>query len=223
MTPKLNTRLFGGMLLVRVMLFIVRADTDISPEIPILSTTPGIRFRPAETKPSVMLEIFIDLNCPDSQQQWQVVKAVQAHYGTDKLDLVVQQCPLPYHRNSFLCTKGMYVIEDSSSSASLFAYIEESLAMWQNFSTASTVDMTETAVLEMLADMANRVTGINKTKFISNINMYEAATRAVWKYAVKRSVANTPSFFLNGVELETGSGAPSFNDWKTFVDPLINS
>jgi len=195
----------------------------ITPDIPILETTPGIRFLPATPKPPVTLEIFIDLHCPDSLAQWQILKPVQIHFGTDKLDLVVQQMPLTFHRNAFLATKGMYVIQNSSVSAGLFAYIEESMTLWTNFSTAATVDKTETEVLEMLTDMANRVTGIDKNFFKSNIGLYEGVARAAWKYAVKREVAGTPTFFLNGVDLGIGSNTPSFNDWITFLNPFINS
>jgi len=206
-----------------VTLSAVTSAFEINPDIPVLTTTPGIRFLPANPTPAVTLEIFIDLNCPDSLEQWQILKPVQVHFGTDKLDLVVQQMPLPYHRNAFLCTKGMFVIQNSPSSGSLFAYIEESMTMWRNFSTSQTVNMSETEVLEMLTEMANRVTGINRTLFSSSINTYEAATRAVWKFGVKRGVAVTPAFFLNGVELGIGTDAPSFNDWITFLDPIIKA
>jgi len=222
MTSKLVSCLMGSLLVV-VTLCTVTADFDISPDIPVLPTSPGIRYRPSEPQPAATLEIFIDLNCPDSLAQWEILKPVQVHFGTDKLDLVVQQMPLPYHRNAFLCTKGMYVIDNSPASNSLFAYIEESMTMWRNFSTVNTVNMSETEVLEMLAEMANRVTGINRTLFTSTINLYEAATRAAWKFASKRGVAVTPAFFLNGVELGIGNAQPTFNDWVTFLDPIVNS
>jgi len=195
----------------------------ITPEIPVLDTTPGIRFLPATPKPPVTLEMYIDLHCSDSLAQWQILKPVQIHFGTDKLDLVVQVMSLTYFRNSFLASQGLFLIQNSSVSANLFAYIEESMNMWRNFSTSATVDMTETEVLEMLADMANRVTGIDRTFFKSNISQYYGVARAVWKFAVKHGVAGTPTFFLNGVDLGIGSKTPSFNDWVTYLDPIINS
>jgi len=224
MASNLNSCLTGSVLVVMLVTFCtVTSAFEIIPDIPVLTTTPGIRFLPANPRPAVTLEIFIDLNCPDSLAQWEILKPVQVHFGTDKLDIVVQQMPLPYHRNAFLCTKGLYVIENSPVAALLFSYVEESMTMWRNFSTSQTVNMSETEVLEMLTDMANRVTGINKTLFSSTINLYEANTRAAWKFAVKRGVAVTPAFFLNGVELGIGIESPSFSDWVTFLDPIVNS
>jgi len=53
----------------------------------------------------VKLEAFIEVHCPDSRAAWPILKSVAAYYGADKLQLVVQQLPLPYHRNAFLATQ----------------------------------------------------------------------------------------------------------------------
>jgi hypothetical protein len=194
---------------------------NIAPPIPVEGTTPGIRYMPASTIPEVTLEIFIDLNCPDSRDGWAILKLVLSRYGSDKLNLVMQQTPLPYHRNAFLCTQGMYVIQNSDVSSYLFAYVEESLSMWANFSTASTIDMSEIEVMSMLGDMANRVTGIDKTTFINQLPTYRASATRAWKFGVRRGVAVTPSYFVNGVELGIGTSVPTFGDWITFLDPIV--
>jgi predicted DsbA family dithiol-disulfide isomerase len=185
----------------------------------------GLRYEPFDPRPEVTVEIFIDLNCPDSMNAWPIMKQVQAYYGHDKLDLIVQQMPLPYHRNAFLNTQGRYLIENSTDAevrSHLFDYIESALSMWSNFSTANTVNMTETEVLDMLANMAVTVTGVSKVTFIAEIGNYRQSTINAWKFAARRGVSNTPAFFCNGVELGNGLQIPNFNDWIAFLNKIIN-
>jgi len=204
-------------------LYSVNAAFEIRPDIAVPATTPGIRYRPASPRPAVILEMFLEVHCSDSAYEWGIIKTVQEHYGPDKLDVVIQQMPLPYHRNAFLATQGLYLIGNSSVSDKLFDYLEESFRQAYNFSTSSTVDKTETQVVDELGTMANRVTGIDKNEFVSNINNYIATTRGAWKFGVKRGVAVTPTFFVNGVELGIGTGAPVYEDWIKFLDPIIGA
>jgi len=199
----------------------LKATDVIRPGTPVLHTAPGIRYRPAISPPPVNLDIFIDLNCPDSRDAWPIIKQVQLHYGTHKVNLIVQLMPLPYHRNSLLCTQGMFAIHASTHSAFLFSYVEESMNMWDNFSTAATINMTQTDVLSMLGDMANRVTGINKELFIADIPNHLNYADALWKFGAKHGVAGTPMFYVNGVPLVMVT-APTFQDWIAFLDPIIN-
>jgi hypothetical protein len=194
----------------------------IEPPCPVPDTEPGLAYGvSAPATPAVKLEIFIEVHCPDSLAAWPIMKAVSDHYTTSRLNLVVHQLPLPYHRNSFLATQGIYLIQEQIPNK-VFDYIEANLANWSNFSTANTVNKTETEVLNNLADLAVASTGIDKALFTSNIGLYRSYTVAVWKYGVRRNVAATPTFFTNGVELGIGTAIPSYDDWITFLDPIIN-
>ena len=53
----------------------------------------------------VTLEIFLELNCEVSAAALPVVQRVADHYGNTRLNLVVQQLVLSYHRNAFLSTQ----------------------------------------------------------------------------------------------------------------------
>lgn len=208
---------------VAVFLVVVASATGyvIDPPSPVPSTTPGIVFNPSATPARVRLEVFIEVHCPDSRDAWPILKSVAQHYGADKLELLVQQLPLPYHRNAFLGTQGVFVIRDNAPDR-VFDYIEANLANWANFSTGSTVDKTETEVLDMLADLAVTSTGIDRTLFTSSIGSYRSYTVTLWKFGVRRAVAAVPVFFVNGVELGVGNNKPTFDDWITFLDPIIN-
>jgi protein-disulfide isomerase len=204
-----------------VLVMIDSCQSDpIDPPIPVDYTEPGIQYKPGPTQPKVLLEIFIELNCPYSEAGLPVVQQVADHYGSSQLDLTVHQLPLPYHRNGFLSTQGLYLI-NANLPETTFDYIEAVLAKNSDFSTANTFNKTEAEVLDMLADIAVDATGVDKTFFTSEIGNYRTQTVNAWKYAVKRNQAGTPGYSVNGVDLVGES--PTFDDWIAFLDPIINA
>lgn len=185
------------------------------------STEPGIRFLQFEPKPKVELEAFLEVLCSDSRDAWPILKEVQAHYTNERLDLLIQQLPLPYHRNAFLATQGLYVIEDHVP-AFTFSYIDAVFANIAQFTTDNTVNKTETQVLDELADLAVVSTGIDKDLFITDVPEKRTKTTQTWKYGVKRAVAATPVYFVNGIDVVVGTAfVPTFEEWIAFLDPLI--
>jgi len=216
---RMSAAVLSGLLLLCAVAVSAR---EIVPPIPVVVDAHGLRYQPAEPKPKLQLEIFIDLHCPDSEYEWTVLKQVQAFYGADKVDLVLQHTSLSYFRNSFLALKMLHTILGSTAASQVFSYVDESLLMWRNFSTANTADMSELQVQDMMADMAVRTTGINRNYLITNIPTHEMDARATWKYAAKRGVSSTPTFFLNNVDLGTGADLPFYHEWLNFLDPLVN-
>jgi len=194
---------------------------DIVPPIPVVVEPHGLRYQPVEPRPQLQLEIFISLHCSDSYLEWGILKQVQSYYGASKLDLVVQQMALPYQRNTFLATKALYAILNSTAASQVFNYIEESMFMSSNFSTANTVDLSELQVQDMIADVAVRTTGIDRAYLIANIPAHSLDARYAWKYAAKRQASSTPTFFLNNVDLGTGPDLPTYEEWLTFLNPLV--
>jgi 2-hydroxychromene-2-carboxylate isomerase len=195
----------------------------IAPPIPVQNIEPGTRHLPADPRPDVQLEIFVSLNCGDSFAEWPIVKEVQAYYGSDRLDVVFQQTTLPFQRNTQISTQGFFTVEQWDPTQA-FPYAEAVLAAYNQFSTSNTVDKTETQVIEELADIAVATTGIDRDLFVSDIVNHRSYTTAIWKYANKRGVAGTPTFFVNGVDVVVGTNfVPSFDEWVAFFDPIINA
>lgn len=79
---------------------------QINPPIPVPVETPGQRY-PHDSiyRPNVKLEVFIELVCSDSAQELPVLEQVADHYGASELELIIQQLPLPYHRNGMIATQ----------------------------------------------------------------------------------------------------------------------
>jgi hypothetical protein len=207
-------------LLLTGAVFGLTAATPIDPPYPVLNAQPGIRYKPVEPRPKVKLTIFIDLNCHYSKTALPIVQKVSDYYGSDRLDLVVQQLPEPFHRNAFLCTQGLYVIRDQLPEK-VFDYMEAVLGRYPEFSTANTTDKSQTEVLSILADVAVASTGIDRTAFINSIGSYVSEVVAVWKYAASNRKAGTRSYLVNDIDLVNAD--PTFDDWIAFLDPIINS
>ena len=81
------------------------------PPIPLLDQDPGIPYF-SNSSAGVKLEVFLDLNCPDSAVAWGVLKQVAGHYGPDRLNLVIHPFMLPYYRHSFLCSQVTHCMLD---------------------------------------------------------------------------------------------------------------
>jgi hypothetical protein len=195
----------------------------ISPPIPVADTEHGIRRYPAEPRPAVRFDYFVDMTCPDGQNSWPIIRELQQYYGSTQLDVVFQQIQAPYHRNGFLVSQGLYVIQQELPDR-IFDYVDEILRDVQRFTHGNTVNKTETQVISDVADAAVASTGIDKDLFISELPSYRSFAISSYKYAARRGVAATPTYFVNGVDVVVGTNyVPSFDDWKTFLDPLINA
>jgi hypothetical protein len=54
----------------------------------------------------VVIDVFIDLMCPDSKAAFPTLLKLTDHYGAETLRLAVHSFPLPYHRNAYLAAQG---------------------------------------------------------------------------------------------------------------------
>jgi hypothetical protein len=195
----------------------------ISPPIPVPNTEHGFRRFPAEPRPAVQFEFFVDLTCGDGQNAWPIIRQLQGYYGSTQLDVVLQQIQAPYHRNGFLVSQGLYVIQQSLPDQ-IWNYVDEVLRDVSRFSWGNTVNKTETQVLNDLADAAVAVTGIDKDFFINDVPNHRSFAISSYKYAIRRAAAATPTYFVNGVDVVVGTNyVPSLDDWIAFLDPLINA
>jgi hypothetical protein len=205
-----------------LLAFVGFAFSDpINPPIPVMPTEPGIRHAPVEPRPAVQWEFFADITCPDSEQAWPIALQVQQYYGASRLDLVLQQIPVPYHKNGLISTQGLYVIVDQTPDF-IFQFVDAVHEQSTELNTANTANMTETQVVDKLADIAVASTGIDKDLFINQIGLYRVTAVTAYKYAVKRGTGSTPTYFVNGVDVVVGTNyVPTFDEWVTFFDTLI--
>ena len=78
---------------------------DLRSPIPVLVPAPGLVLGAGSRSSRVVVEAFLETNCPDSRRAWPELNAVAEHYTTGDVAVIVHQVPLPYHRNSMICTQ----------------------------------------------------------------------------------------------------------------------
>jgi protein-disulfide isomerase len=193
----------------------------INPPIPVSDVEAGFRYAPAEPRPAVKWEFFADLVCPDAAVAWPIALQIQQYYGASRLDLVWQTIPLPYHRSGFIAHQGLLSINEHTPDY-VFDYVDIILANHDALSTANTANNTELQTLEIIADFAVEATGIDKDLFKTDLYLQKPLAATGYKYAIKRGVAASPTYFVNGVDVVVGTNyVPTFDEWIAFFDTLI--
>lgn len=164
----------------------------------------------------VVLDVHLDLLCPDSKATWPNLLAIKGKY-TSKVTVVHHTFPLPYHRNAFLAGQGAHVLAGQKS------YVDLMFANQDSFSTSATMNMSATDVIAAMDKLVSGA-GVAAPGVIA-AGLQDATmdenTRISWKYGCSRGVAGTPWFFINGVPL---SADPTWdiNAWSQVIDPLLN-
>jgi len=173
----------------------------------------------------VVIEMFLDLLCPDCQASWPIALQVIQAYGT-RIHFRIHTFPLPYHTNSFVASQGLHVIANVTNLNlnTIFNYatkVFQNQEKWYNDATKSST------MLEVVDSLATFVAGADlapKDKFLAGIASVDIneETRISWKYACSRGVVGTPTFLINGVAV-SADASWSLADWKSVIDPILAS
>ncbi|CAH1784197.1 unnamed protein product [Owenia fusiformis] len=190
--------------------------TQVTPILPSLS---GHIYNDGQPHASVTVEMYGELLCPYSKAQWPILKQVADHYGEDRLRLVVHQNPLPYHRNGFLVSQGVLLMQDKKPE-SVIPYMDAVYAAASNFSTGRSSHMSRNDVIELLSTIANQATSMPIADFKANIDRYRWSLVRQWKYYARLGIAGTPWFSVNSVLL-TGGTPSDVEGWKALLDNYV--
>ena len=137
----------------------------------------------------VVIEMFLDLLCPDCKGSWPTVLQVIQAYGT-RIHFRIHTFPLPYHTNAFVAAQGLHVVANITNRNldAIYQYatkVFENQQIWYNEATKS---MTMTRIIDSVATFAANTSLVSKDKFMvgmmdENIN---EQTRVSWKYGCSR-------------------------------------
>ena len=168
----------------------------------------------------IILEMYGDPLCPDCLMVWNTTLSVVEHYK-EHLQLRLHLLPLPYHTWSFIVTKSIMAVK-SISEAKAQDYVNALYNGGQDqFENEPLSGTGQEQVIEKVLDYAASVTSIDKTELQNAYSSNEMNARIEFKYACVHSVAGTPTFFVNGVEVELGGDA-TLEDFEAIIDPLLN-
>lgn len=172
----------------------------------------------------VVLDVHVDLLCPDCASDWPIMNALSAHYSSEQLAIIFHLFPLPYHTYAFSVAQGANVIASlNASSAAQWAWANALFSgAQQNFWNDVVSNDSSTQVVQQAAALAAQtVDGVSAAAFINGMqdpNLNEA-TRISWKYGCSRGVTGTPSHFVNGLSVDADSF--TLAQWTALLDPLF--
>jgi len=203
-------------------LFLVLVGSFASAQIPIPSRPDGYGVGgPADAH--VVVEMFLDLLCPDCKASWPTVLQLIQAYG-NRIHFRIHTFPLPYHTNAFVVAQGLHVVANLTmrNVETIFQYstqVFQNQAMWYNDATKT---MTMPQVVESLASFVGKAGLVDKDKFLAGLMSADinGETRISWKYGCSRGVVATPTFLINGVAT-SADDSWSLDDWKSVIDPIL--
>ena len=173
----------------------------------------------------VMVEMFLDLECPFSKRGWQNVMPVMQAYSTEQVRWIFQLMTLGNHRQSWDATKSAIAVagQDVEKFMDFVGYV---FSRQEEFANDAWKDKTQTDFHQLLADFAADATEhTDKASFITLMTSKEiyAQARIPARLATMRGVWSTPTFFINGAEATALSSGSSLADWQAVIDPLLKS
>merc|ERR1719435_281335 len=191
--------------LIAVLLTSVYSYVHVQAPIPILASPPGWSLSyqngtAATPHPSaIVVEVMLDLVCPDSNLTWHVMKRLREEYEPKDLTVVIHMYALPYHRNAYILKQGFHLILESHPEKAS-DYVDLVFEHYDYFKGSATTEMTDTQVTKFLSGLVEQL-GIDSTMFKAGVGNYKSIVTKTWKHAARRGVAGTPWFFVNGIDL----------------------
>lgn len=189
--------------------------------IPIPARPSGYRL--GQVDAPIMVEMFLDLECPFSKRGWQNVMSVVEAYSSQQVRWIFQLMTLGNHRQSWDATKATIAVagDDTQKFIDFVSYV---FSRQEEFANEAWKDKTQTDFHNLLAEFAAEVTEHqDKAQFVALMNSKDvyAQARIPARLATMRSVWSTPTFFINGAEATSLSSGSSLEDWQAVLDSLL--
>jgi len=175
--------------------------------------------------PQLHLEVFYDLLCPGSQNQWNILEPLLKNtYHIDSnqtLRFTIHVFPLPYHIHAFTMAQGAKIIAANQAQASdIYTYLDIVFKNQDSFQTDGTLGNSSTQIQKALTQLVVAQFPNVSNYFLDGLisgSQYDVQARVSWKYGTSRQVTGTPTFFANGVQV---NGAYGFEeaDWINFIN-----
>ncbi|ESO97751.1 hypothetical protein LOTGIDRAFT_152844 [Lottia gigantea] len=195
-----------------------------SAQIPIPRREVGYAYNSGLDNASVHLDVYMDLVCPDSKQAFPTLLQLADHYGATKLQLKMHIFPLPYHRNSWIASKGAHIIAALTKGNETFEWMDTLYNNYDLLTNDATQEYSQTKMISFFAKLVVKL-GIDPKTFVTQVlhdRSKEDDTRIAWKYACTRGVAATPTFMVNDI---TVAATPSWTvqNWTQLIDPFLST
>lgn len=195
-----------------------------SQEIPIPSRLEGVNI--GKTNSNFHLEAHLDLLCPGSKESYftliQIINDYQLY--NENFLFTMHIFPLPYHTFSFKLSILEKFINDVFGEILALNYIRFIFENQDNYSNSNLSNLTIHQIDDLISGDVSKWFDqtIEKTELLKALQnaTYNEEARISWKFGCQRSVAGTPTHFVNGIRLND-SWEFEYNDWVEFLQKYI--
>ena len=170
---------------------------------------------------NVQVDMYIDLTCSDTKDQWETLTQVFTDYG-DKVNFLVHVFPLPYHTWAFLTSKAAHIVDRYGAEGDIWAFMDKVFEEQETLLNKLSYHKTYEMVSRMVEEWAGDVTSVSSEDFKVGMASQdiEMQTRYMWKFATLHNMYGTPLYVLNGVQ---DTSLESYEDWSKTLDGLLDA
>jgi protein-disulfide isomerase len=187
---------------------------------------------------SVVIEAFLDLQCPDSKASFPIITQLPSLYPSGAVLLQVSLFPLVFHRNAFYAAQAAQVVysnfirnatsdmEAAKNWRKVFDFSKAYFAAQDSLTNVATDNVTADEILDTIAEIFETSTGMAKADTLVGLqygNDYDHYARTLWHYGISRAVPGTPTFFVNGILVADADQTWTIQQWQTLLDPLVSN
>ncbi|CAI2379953.1 unnamed protein product [Moneuplotes crassus] len=176
------------------------------------------------------LDIYEDLLCPDCKNFEPAFKNFLNTYKvdgdvpiTDLVEVVIHLFPLPYHHHAFYPAQlGAFIADKNQNHTEYFQFSDWIFDHQEEFN-AGSVELNEPQVkAKLCAEASADLSFLNEQECLDefNSNAHNTDARISWKIAAYYGVSETPTTFLNGVQVDSPL---TTQGWIDLVVPYVKS
>jgi hypothetical protein len=176
---------------------------------------------------TVVVDLYIDLACSETQSVWSQLKDVVKTFEHDVL-FNFHLFPLPYHQQAFILSKAAHVVGYNVGLESVFTFFDTCFALQDKIYNDATADMTYNQVVNLVGTWAVNGTGLTWDQYAEGMNKQttvgqnlEMQARYMWKYSALHDVFGTPLYYIGGVFVV--EGLETYDDWVEALTPLVTA
>jgi len=169
----------------------------------------------------ILLETFVDFQCPDCGSDWPVVKQVLDHYGPDKVYFVMHIYPLWVHRQAWDAAKAVQIVS-TRAPQNLWPAIDFFFANQAAYFNSAFRNKTESDLISLFAGYAEKF-GVKRADFIADFDSdsIHLKTAQDLQLGITRQIYGTPSFYVNGFKVIAFDETTTYDTWVKYIDNLL--
>jgi len=171
---------------------------------------------------SIVLEEFMDFQCPDCQTAWPVIQQVLASFPSGKIKYIQHLFPLWSHRQAFDTAKaGEIVSMYANNSASYWSFVDYVFTNQAQIYNLQFYNRTENDLYALLQAWTGKF-GVSASNFLAGMGseqVYDVLDADI-HLGILTQVYGTPTFVVNGFKVPFDE-TTTVSQWVEFLKSLL--